>query len=67
MQGSDAYDLETHVRATESAMKWRDKYATGQADIEVEGVPVELDMPGMLAEDGATDESVCIPKRRRVE
>ena len=43
MQGSDTYDLETHVRATKSAMEWCHSYATGGiegAGAESEGPPL---------------------------
>lgn len=76
MQGSDVYDLETHVRVTKAAMDWCDKYATGDKKIdaaEAESVAVDSNSAGqpvpeaLALEEGADGEIGQIAKRQRVE
>lgn len=41
MQGSNTYDLDTHIRATKAAMEWCDQYATGTVHMDGTGADGE--------------------------
>jgi hypothetical protein len=75
MQGSDVYDLETHVRVTKAAMDWCDNYAAGEKSIEAAGaVSAAVDsnsggppvQEALAFEEGAGGETGQPAKRQRV-